>query len=127
MEPITSENTFTISAANMLLRIRDIVPVIRLAIYRANERKRILTWAWFFGDGFHHKRSRSFHVAISRTLNDEEKFFIEQCFLEVCDRANWGSTKIFFRWGVNLGNGYLEKHDQRWLVKVSPGADFVNT
>jgi hypothetical protein len=125
---IRGEDTFTISAANVRLRIKDLKPIIRLAIYKANERQRVETWAWFFGDGLLHKRSRSFHIAITRPLNEEERYQIEQHCRETCCKAKWGSPQRFFQWGVHLQDKekkfstvYLDNHPQKWFVKVSNG------
>lgn len=127
---IRSEDTFTISARYARIRIKDIQSVLRLAIYKANNQKRVRTYAYCFGDGLLHKRSRSFHIAITRPLNEEERFFIEQTFREICVKADWGNPNIFFRWGVRLkdeqdrySTSYLEDHPQKYFVKVSSGAE----
>ena len=124
---IREEDTFTLSATRHI-RIKEIQSVCRLAIYKANNRQRVETYGWAYGDGHYHKKSRSFHIAITRPLNDEERFLIENCFKETCERAGWGNPDIFFVWGVHLRNEkgehsdrYLEKHTQKHLVKMSPG------
>ena len=125
---IRGADTFTISARHIRIRIKDIQDVLRLAIYRANNRTRVETHAWFFGDGLLHKRSRSFHVAITRPLNDEERFCIEQFCKETAEKAGWGNPDVFFRWGLHLKDSagrystdYLDNHPQKWCVKVSNG------
>ena len=127
---IRSEDTFTLSARYARIRIKDIQSVLRLAIYKANNKRRVRTYAYFFGDGLLHKRSRSFHVAITRPLNEDERFSIEQMFRETCAKADWGNPDVFFRWGVRLqdkqdrfSTGYLEQHPQKYFVKVSNGAE----
>lgn len=126
---ITGENTFTLSAANVLMPLKDIKKTIRHAIYTANNKERIETYSIWFGDKHTKDRaSRSWHVAILRSLSAEEKYWIENLFRDVCRKERWGCPRRFFRWNVNLKDKegqhsltYLFDHVQAVPVKVSPG------
>lgn len=125
---IVEEDVFTLSAANVSIHIKDVKKAIRLAIYKANNKKRVETHSIWFGDGNHHKRSRSFHVAILRPLNPEERYWIENVFKEICEKERWGNPERFFQWGVHLKNAkgafssdYLFNHEQVIPLKVSNG------
>jgi len=130
---IKSEDCFTLSAATKMLDMRkDNLPgAIRCAVSRVARMSgsiRPETFAWFYGDGFNHKRSRSFHVAVCRPLSPEERHHIAEQFKETCWKENWGDPELFFRWGIHLTNNsnqystaYLDNHPQKWLVKVNAG------
>lgn len=130
---IRSEDCFTLSAATKVLDLRkdDLAGAIRCAVSRVarmSGSNRPATFAWFYGDGFAHKRSRSFHVAVCRPLSVEERHHISEQYKEVCWKENWGNPELFFRWGIHLANSaneystaYLDNHPQRWLVKVNAG------
>lgn len=125
---ITSEDTFTLTAATRRMTIKELKKVIRFAIYKANNKKRVETHSVWFGDGHIDDRSRSFHVAITRKLTDEERYWIENLFRDVCEKEHLGCPKRFFKWGVHLkdkkgsfSSSYLFNHDQAVPVKVSPG------
>lgn len=126
-EPIVynfrSENTFTLTAAKVLIGLKDTKRIVRNAIRYANSGP-VQTSGFWFGDN-HTKAdfSRSWHIAITRDLSDAEKASIEFQFRKVCRREKWGRLDgpgRFFQWNVCLDNQYLENHWQQVPKVIIP-------
>jgi hypothetical protein len=112
---IKSENTFTLTAAKVLLGLKDTKQILRGAIRYASGP--VETHGFWFGDNHTKDRfSRSWHIAITRDLSEAEKASIEFQFRKVCRREKWGRLDgpgRFFQWNVRLDNRYLENHWQQ--------------
>lgn len=108
---IKEQDIFTVSG-RVNLSLKRIKGIIKLAVKKANG-MRVPTNAYFFGDNSSkEKESRSWHVAVTRELTEKERYWIEKLFNDISQKANLGSKKYFFKWGVKNKDGYLEKHFQ---------------
>lgn len=122
---IKDEDIFTISCKR-IMKIVEVKKIVQLAIKHANNCEKPKTDIMLFGEASstNSNASRHFHGFIVRTITQKEKEFIKQHFEEINKKANFGSGKLLFKWGLQtkddygIPNFYLERHSDYWFVPV---------
>lgn len=110
---ITDDNVITVSGMRPI-RAKSIRSAIAVGLREAGTRDKVLT-LWFTdkpANPNEEKKSRHYHIAFLRKLQEEEKKSITSKLLFNCECYNWGDKSKIVRFGCLYSMQYLMNHGE---------------